>query len=218
MPGMYAEGDYDLAGFAVGAVERSNLLDGTQPRAGDVLLGLASSGVHSNGLSLVRRVFDGAGLAYDAPCPFETVALGEKPAPTLGDVILEPTRIYVKACLAALATGGVTGFAHITGGGLVENPPRTFDVSLAARIDVSGWALPSLFRWLAETGGIEAAELARTFNCGIGMLVIVRSNAVNDVTEALTQAGETVHRLGLLEPRTDGGPAIFLDNLARWSA
>jgi phosphoribosylformylglycinamidine cyclo-ligase len=218
MPGMYSDGDYDLAGFAVGAVERSNLLDGTQPRAGDILLGLASSGVHSNGLSLVRRVVEGVGLAYGAPCPFEMVALGEEPAPTLGDVILEPTRIYVKACLAALATGGVTGFCHITGGGLIENPPRTFDVSLAARIDVSAWTLPPVFRWLAKTGRIEAPELARTFNCGIGMLVITREKAVNDVIEALTQAGETVHRLGQLEPRRDGGPAVFLDNLARWSA
>ena len=218
MPGMYSDGDYDLAGFAVGAVERSNLLDGTQPRAGDILLGLASSGVHSNGLSLVRRVVEGVGLAYGAPCPFEMVALGEEPAPTLGDVILEPTRIYVKACLAALATGGVTGFCHITGGGLIENPPRTFDVSLAARIDVSAWTLPPVFRWLAKTGRIEAPELARTFNCGIGMLVITREKAVNDVIEALTQAGETGHRLGQLEPRRDGGPAVFLDNLARWSA
>lgn len=210
MPGMYGKGDYDLAGFTVGAAERGTLLDGTAPKSGDVVLGLASNGVHSNGFSLVRRVVGASGLTYSDPAPFD-------PDMSLGEALLAPTRIYVRSCLYAIRAGGITGLAHITGGGLIENPPRTFDASLAARIDVSGWTLPPVFRWLAETGGIEATELARTFNCGIGMLVIVRAEAVKDVTEALTQAGETVHRLGLLERRVDGGPAVFLDNLARWS-
>ena len=211
MPGMYGDGDYDLAGFAVGAVERTNLLDGTQPKEGDVLLGLASSGLHSNGLSLVRRVIDGAGLDQSSPCPFESGV-------SLGEAILTPTRIYVAACMAALKAGGVTGFAHITGGGLIENPPRTFDPGLAARIDVSSWALPRVFSWLAETGGIEALELARTFNCGIGMVVIASPDAAERVTAALSDAGETVYRIGALETRpTDDAPSVILDNLARWS-
>ncbi len=211
MPGMYGEGDYDLAGFAVGAVERSGLLDGTQARAGDVLLGIASSGVHSNGLSLVRRVIEGSGLGHDAPCPFEK-------GRTLGEAVLTPTRIYVASCRAALATGGVRGLAHITGGGLVENPPRSFTADLAARIDAASWDLPPVFRWLAATGGIEPTELARTFNCGIGMLLIAAPDAVPDITAALQSAGETVHRIGLLEPRGEDAPSVVLENLARWSA
>ena len=210
MPGMYGDGDYDLAGFAVGAVERANLLDGTQAKAGDVLLGLASSGVHSNGLSLVRRIIAGAKLDHQGPCPF-----GDDRG--LGEAILTPTRIYVGACKAALATGGVNGFAHITGGGLIENPPRIFDSGLAARIDASSWELPPVFRWLAETGGIEAAELARTFNCGIGMIAISSPANADKVSAALEQAGETVYRIGALEPRPDDGPPVILDNLACWS-
>ena len=210
MPGMYGDGDYDLAGFAVGAVERANLLDGTQASDGDVLLGLASSGLHSNGLSLVRRVIEGARLDHRAPCPFEA-------GRSLGEVVLTPTRVYVAACKAALATGGVRGFAHITGGGLIENPPRTFDSGLAARIDTASWTLPPVFRWLAETGGIEARELARTFNCGIGMVVIAAPETVEDVGAALSEAGETVYRIGALETRPSDAPSVILDNLASWS-
>ena len=211
MPGMYGDGDYDLAGFAVGAVERENLLDGTQAGDGDVLLGLASSGVHSNGLSLVRRVIEGAALGYAAACPFDADR-------TLGDAILEPTRIYVKACLAALKTGGVTGFAHITGGGLIDNPPRAFADTLAARIDAAAWDLPGVFRWLAETGGIEGTELARTFNCGIGMVATVRPDAVEAVIGAFEQAGEQVHRIGVLETRAPEAPSVILENLGGWPA
>jgi phosphoribosylformylglycinamidine cyclo-ligase len=207
---MYGEGDYDLAGFAVGAVERANLLDGTQAKAGDVLLGLASSGLHSNGLSLVRRVMEGAGLDHQEPCPFQD-------GQTLGEAVLTPTKIYVAACKAALAAGGVNGFCHITGGGLIENPPRTFDSSLAARIDVSAWSLPPEFRWLAETGGIEAIEMARTFNCGIGMMVIAAPDCVEGIGNAMTEAGETVHRMGVLEARSSEAPAVILDNLSSWS-
>jgi phosphoribosylformylglycinamidine cyclo-ligase len=210
MPGMYGDGDYDLAGFAVGAVERMNLLDGTRARDGDALLGLASSGLHSNGLSLVRRVIDGAGLDHRAPCPFED-------GRSLGEVLLTPTRIYVAACKAAMATGGLRGLAHITGGGLIENPPRAFNAGLAARIDVASWALPPVFRWLAETGGIEATELARTFNCGVGMVVIAAPELVEEVSAALAEAGETVFRIGALEARPSDAPSVILENLARWS-
>jgi phosphoribosylformylglycinamidine cyclo-ligase len=210
MPGMYGDGDYDLAGFAVGAVERANLLDGTQAKSGDILLGLASSGLHSNGLSLVRRVIDGASLDHRASCPFED-------GRSLGEAVLTPTKIYVASCKAALRTGGVRGFAHITGGGLIENPPRTFDPGLAARIDASSWTLAPVFRWLAETGGIEATEMARTFNCGIGMMVITAPDAADDVSAALVEAGETVHRIGVLETRPADGPSVILDNLASWS-
>jgi phosphoribosylformylglycinamidine cyclo-ligase len=210
MPGMYGEGDYDLAGFAVGAVERANLLDGTQAAEGDVLLGIASSGPHSNGLSLIRRVIEGAGLDYAAPCPFES-------GRTVGEAMLTPTKIYIAACRAALAVGGVNGFAHITGGGLIENPPRAFSSNLAARIDTAAWTLPPVFRWLAETGGIEARELARTFNCGIGMLVIAAPEAVEAITAALSDAGETVYCLGALEARAGDAPSVILENLASWS-
>lgn len=211
MPGMYGEGDYDLAGFAVGAVERANLLNGTQAENGNVLLGLASSGLHSNGMSLVRRVIDGANLDHRAPCPFEK-------GKSLGEAVLTPTKIYVAACKAALATGGVKGFAHITGGGLIENPPRTFGSGLVARIDVASWVLPPVFRWLAKTGRIGGSELARTFNCGIGMVVIVSLDAVDQVTAALAEAGETVHRIGTLELRADDAPPVILENLASWSS
>lgn len=210
MPGMYEDGDYDLAGFAVGAVERAKLLDGTQAQAGDVLLGIASSGPHSNGLSLVRRVIAGAGLDYGSPCPFDDER-------TVGEAMLTPTKIYITGCQAALATGGVRGFAHITGGGLIENPPRAFATSLAARIDAAAWDLPAVFRWLAETGGIEALELARTFNCGIGMLVITAPEAAEMVTAALAEAGETVYRIGALEARPEDGPSVILENLSSWS-
>jgi phosphoribosylformylglycinamidine cyclo-ligase len=210
MPGMYGEGDYDLAGFAVGAVERDALLDGTQARAGDVLLGIASSGVHSNGLSLVRRVVEGAGLDYASPCPFED-------GRSLGEAILTPTRIYVAACRAALASGGVRGFAHITGGGLIENPPRSFASDLAARIDTAAWDLPPVFRWLAEAGGIAPVELARTFNCGIGMLLIAAPEKATKIVDVLTSAGETVYRIGALEPRGADAPSVFLENLPGWS-
>jgi phosphoribosylformylglycinamidine cyclo-ligase len=210
MPGMYGDGDYDLAGFAVGAVERAKLLDSTQAQAGDVLLGIASSGPHSNGLSLVRRVMETAGLEYGAPCPFES-------GRTVGEAMLTPTKIYIAACRAALAAGGVRGFAHITGGGLIENPPRAFAPDLTARIDAASWTLPPVFRWLAETGGIEARELARTFNCGIGMLVIAAPASVDTITAALTGAGESVYRVGALEARADDDPSVILENLESWS-
>jgi phosphoribosylformylglycinamidine cyclo-ligase len=203
MPGMYARDDYDLAGFAVGAVERGAVLDGSAVAAGDTVLGLASSGLHSNGFSLVRRIVETAGLAYDAPAPFA-------PAASLGEALLAPTRLYVKACRAALAVGGVHAFAHITGGGLIENIPRVLPDGLAAELDARLWPLPPVFRWLAATGRILPAEMARTFNCGIGMVAVVATDAVESVTAALARAGEEVHRIGRIVPRSPDAPAVRL--------
>lgn len=205
MPGMYAKDDYDLAGFSVGAAERSDILTGDKVGAGDVILGLTSSGLHSNGFSLVRRVVEKAGLDYAAPAPFDETQ-------PLGEVLLEPTRIYVKACLAALKTGGVHAFAHITGGGLIENIPRMMPDDLAADIDVSQWKLPPVFTWLAKAGGIERREMARTFNCGIGMCVIVSAEQADLIASALSGAGETVVRLGSVTTRGDGD-AVYLQGL-----
>jgi phosphoribosylformylglycinamidine cyclo-ligase len=207
MPGMYRAGDYDLAGFSVGAVERGQMIDGKATAEGDVILGLASSGAHSNGFSLIRRVVADQNLRYDGPASFA-------PGRTLGQALLEPTRIYVKSCLAATRAGGVHGMAHITGGGLVENPPRAFAKSLAARIDMTAWPIPPLFRWLRRAGGIAPLEMARTFNCGIGMVVIVAPDRADALTRILIDAGETVYRIGGLEARGGAGaPAVILDNV-----
>ena len=187
MPGMYHGDDFDLAGFAVGAMERG----GDLPKgvgAGDVLLGLASDGVHSNGYSLVRKVVELAGLGWDAPSPFS-------PGP-LGAALLTPTRLYVKPALAAIRAGGVHALAHITGGGLTENLPRVLPEELGADIDLSAWTLPPVFRWLAETGGMEQAELLKTFNAGIGMILVVAADRAAELSALLTGAGETVYRLG----------------------
>ncbi|MBO6560361.1 MAG: phosphoribosylformylglycinamidine cyclo-ligase [Nisaea sp.] len=211
MPGMYEDGDFDLAGFAVGAAERENLILEPRAEAGDIMLGLASSGVHSNGFSLVRRIVERSGLVWSDPAPFDK-------ARSLGEALLEPTRIYVKSCLAALKAGGVTGFAHITGGGLLENPPRSYSEAIAAEIDVTAWDLPPVFRWLAKTGGVPAAELARTFNCGIGMTITVSPDKVDAVTEALTSNGETVYRIGRLVERAEGTPPVAIAGLGTWPA
>ncbi|UCH76253.1 MAG: phosphoribosylformylglycinamidine cyclo-ligase [Rhodospirillales bacterium] len=206
MPGMYAPGDYDLAGFAVGAVERDALLTGATVAAGDVVLGLAASGLHSNGFSLARKVVQAADLDYAAPAPFA-------PDQGLGAALLEPTRIYVKSCLAAIRGGGVRALAHITGGGLVENLPRVLADDLAARLDAATWPEPQVFGWLADAGGIARHEMYRTFNCGIGMTLIVAQDAVTTATDMLTQAGETVYEIGRIVPR-DGGPAVTIEAAA----
>jgi phosphoribosylformylglycinamidine cyclo-ligase len=203
MPGMYAAGDYDLAGFAVGAVERGAALDGSTVAIGDVVLGLASSGLHSNGFSLVRRVVEQAGLGYGAPAPFARET-------TLADALLQPTRLYVRGCRAALAAGGVKALAHITGGGLIENIPRVLPAGMAAEIDVRRWVLPPVFRWLAETAHIAQAEMARTFNCGIGMVAVVDPAALDRVTAALVAAGERVERIGRVVPRDDDASGVHL--------
>ena len=187
MPGMYEGDDFDLAGFAVGAMERGADL----PRdvaVGDVILGLASDGLHSNGYSLVRKVADRSGLAWDEPAPFAQS--------TLAAALLTPTRLYVRPVLAALRGGGVHALAHITGGGLSENLPRVLPDGLGAEIDLGAWNLPPVFRWLAEVGGLNEPEMLRTFNAGIGMVVVVNAAAADGIAADLSAAGETVHTLG----------------------
>ena len=187
MPGMYPEGDFDLAGFAVGAMERGTALpEGVVE--GDVLLGLASDGVHSNGYSLVRKLVEVSGLGWDADCPF-----GEG---SLGEALLTPTRLYVKQCLTAVRAGGVHALAHITGGGLTENLPRVLPEDLGADIDLNAWELPPVFKWMAETGGIAEAEMLKTFNCGIGMILSVSADRADELAKVLEAEGETVARLG----------------------
>jgi phosphoribosylformylglycinamidine cyclo-ligase len=194
MPGMYAAKDYDLAGFAVGAAERGLVLPRSDVAVGDVLIGLASSGVHSNGYSLVRRLVAEAGLGWDAPAPFEQDT-------TLAEALLAPTRIYVKPVLAAIeASGGPEGaikaLAHITGGGLTENVPRVLPDTVAARIDLSTIAVPPVFGWLARSGRLDDAEMLKTFNCGIGMVVVAAKDEADAVLAALREAGETPALIG----------------------
>ena len=187
MPGMYHAGDFDLAGFAVGAMERGQDLP-AGVEEGDVLLGLASNGVHSNGYSFVRKVVEMSGLGWDAKSPFGSASLGEE--------LLAPTRLYVKPALAAVRAGGVHALAHITGGGLTENLPRVLPDGLGAEIDLGAWDLPPVFRWLAETAGMAEAELLKTFNSGIGMIVVAAADRAADIRLLLEGEGETVHALG----------------------
>lgn len=189
MPGMYSEGDYDLAGFCVGAVERGEELTGKDVSEGDIVLGLEASGLHSNGFSLVRRVVEAADLDYHAPAPFDH-------SRSLADALLVPTKIYVKSTLAAIKNGGVHALAHITGGGLVENLPRVLPQGLGVEIDGTSWEMPDVFKWLGEAGGIAKSEMTRTFNCGIGMCVIVDPRKVDEIKYILRQHGETVHTIG----------------------
>ncbi|MGK2286056.1 phosphoribosylformylglycinamidine cyclo-ligase [Pedomonas sp. V897] len=192
MPGLYGDGDYDLAGFTVGAVERGQQLTGETVSAGDIILGLASSGVHSNGYSLVRRLVADFAIDLNAPAPFD-------PAVTAGEALLAPTRIYVKQLLPIVRTGRIKALAHITGGGITENVPRVLPKGTRAVFDTASWDLPPLFRWLRDLGKIEGPELVRTFNCGIGMAIVVSEDNVAAVTRALEDAGETVHRIGRIE-------------------
>ena len=192
MPGMYAPGDYDLAGFCVGAVERAKALTGDAIGPGDVILGLASSGVHSNGFSLVRRLIADNGWTLDRPALFDHDRL-------LGDALLEPTRIYVKSLLPLIRAGRIKGLAHITGGGILENIPRVLPDNCHAIVNADTWPLPRLFAFLQAGGAIEPGELARTFNCGIGMVAIVAAGEADAVSRALGEAGEAVHRIGLVE-------------------
>ncbi|MEF2551849.1 phosphoribosylformylglycinamidine cyclo-ligase [Aurantimonas sp. A2-1-M11] len=197
MPGLYADKDYDLAGFAVGAVERDRLLPAGTIESGDMILGLASSGVHSNGYSLVRRIVERSGVGYGDPAPFDA-------GHSLGEALMAPTRIYVKPLLAAFAkTRGIKALAHITGGGFVENIPRVLPEHLRADIDLFAVPVPPVFGWLAETGGVTEAEMLRTFNCGIGMVVVVSDADAASVSAILQSAGETVVPLGRIRPRKD---------------
>jgi phosphoribosylaminoimidazole synthetase len=192
MPGMYADGEYDLAGFNVGAVNRDGVLPklDTQ-RAGDVLIGLSSSGPHSNGYSMVRKVVERSGLAWDAPCPFAEGL-------TLAQALMAPTRIYVKSTMALIKAGQIKGLAHITGGGLIENPPRAIAEGLVPRFDWNAWEMPAVFQWLQATGGISEHEMRRTFNCGVGLLLIVGKDAAPEVLAALLEAGEDAFVCGEL--------------------
>ncbi len=198
MPGMYGDGEYDLAGFTVGAVERTQLLPLPTLKAGDVVLGLASSGVHSNGFSLVRYILEQNNLRFDSPAPF---AQGQ----TIADALLVPTKIYVKNCLKAIRAfpEGIKALAHITGGGLPENLPRVLPDSLCAKINKKSWDLQPVFVWLKEAGNVEEHDFLRTFNCGIGMTIIVAKEEAEVVKNLLTDAGEVVYTLGELAPRTN---------------
>ncbi|CDZ47882.1 phosphoribosylformylglycinamidine cyclo-ligase [Neorhizobium galegae] len=203
MPGMYSDGDYDLAGFAVGAAERGQLLPVGDIASGDVILGLTSSGVHSNGFSLVRKIVTLSGLAWDAPAPF-------REGMTLGEALLTPTRIYVKPLLKAIReTGALKALAHITGGGFPENIPRVLPKNLAAEIDLDSIPVPPVFSWLAKTGGVEAKEMLRTFNCGIGMIVVVAPENAQAVADILTGEGEIVVPLGRMVERAEGGTGVI---------
>ncbi len=191
MPGMYGDGEYDLAGFSVGAVERDGVLprlDGQ--RAGDVLIGVGSTGPHSNGYSLVRRIAERSGLAWDAPSPF-----GEG---TLAQGLMAPTRIYVKSTLPLIKAGRIKGGAHITGGGLIENPPRAIAEGLTAKIDWNAWDMPPVFDWLQKTGGVSDAEMRRTFNCGVGFILICAAHDAEPVLAALLNTGEDAFICGEL--------------------
>ena len=209
MPGMYAAGDYDLAGFCVGAVERGEQLTGDQVAAGDVLLGLASSGIHSNGYSLVRRMAEDLGWRMNRPALFD-------PDRLLIDWLIEPTKIYVKSLLPAVRGGRIHALAHITGGGLLENVPRVLPAGLHARIDAGAWEQSRLMAFLQAQGNIEPAEMARTFNCGIGMVLVVAPEDAGGVAAELTAAGEQVHVIGAVEPGTRG--CTVVGDAEVWSA
>jgi len=206
LPGLYAPGDYDLAGFSVGAVSRADLLPRQTIAEGDVILGLASSGIHSNGFSLVRRVIKAAGKDFTSPAPFA-------PGKTIGPAILTPTRIYVKSCLALARSGLPKAFAHITGGGLFENIPRVLPAGLVARIDARTWDLPPVFRWLKQAGNVADDEMARTFNCGIGMMVVLAKADAEKATALLREQGETVFTIGAVVAEDKAAPGTQIVNM-----
>ena len=207
MPGLYKDGDYDLGGFAVGAAERGTLLPRGDIEAGDAVIGLASSGLHSNGFSLVRKIVELSGLAFDAQAPFS-------PVMTLGGALLTPTRLYVKSCLRAIReSGAVKGLAHITGGGFTDNIPRVLPKHLGVGIDLAQLQVLPVFKWLAEQGGVAELEMLRTFNCGVGMIVIVKSEAIKQVTDIFTASGETVTVLGEVIPAAGEHRVVYNGHL-----
>ncbi len=200
MPGMYEGEDYDLAGFCVGIVEKEDIIDGSKVKAGDILLGLASSGPHSNGYSLIRKVIEVSGADLDAEFDGET----------LGKRLLEPTRIYVKPLLALAKEVEILSLCHVTGGGLLENLPRVMPANTMANIDGKSWSRPAVFDWLQEEGNIEATEMYRTFNCGIGMVVVVSPENQQKTIDFLEQQGETVFTLGTIEASDDETPSVTI--------
>lgn len=195
MPGMYPEGEYDLAGFAVGVVEKERVINGRSIQAGDVVLGLASNGAHSNGYSLIRKIIERDQPDLDAE--FDN-------GKTLREAVIAPTRLYVKPILAALKQFEIKGMAHITGGGITENVPRILPENTVAQIDAKAWELPKLFQWLQKAGNVETQEMYRTFNCGIGMVVVVAAENADALAAFLTEQGETVYRLGAIRERVGG--------------
>ncbi len=215
MPGMYSDGDYDLAGFCVGAVERDQVLTADKIAGGDVLLGLASSGIHSNGFSLVRRLADDKGWKLDRPALFDQNVI-------LIDALMAPTRIYVKSLLPLVRSGKIHAMAHITGGGLLENIPRVLPNGLHAHVNADGWMQPRLMAFLQAQGNIEPEEMARTFNCGIGMVIAVAECDIASVTASLEAAGEIVYRIGHIESGEKGCTVIGSEETwsakAAWSA
>ena len=200
MPGMYEGEDYDLAGFCVGIVEKDKIIDGSKVKQGDILLGLASSGPHSNGYSLIRKVIEVSGSDLDT----------EFDGDTLGNRLLEPTRIYVKSLLALAEEVDIHSLSHITGGGLLENLPRVMPQYTRAKIDSKSWDRPAVFNWLQEQGNIEANEMYRTFNCGIGMVVVIAAEDQQKTIELLQQQGETVFTLGTIEASADSDPSVII--------
>ncbi len=206
MPGMYAKGDYDLAGFTVGAVDRDRIITGDNVREGDSVIGLASSGLHSNGYSLVRKVVKDSGFAWHDKAPFGKSEI------TIGEAVLEPTKIYVRPVLQAIRSCTINAIAHITGGGLLENIPRVIPDELAVRLDAGSWPLPPIFAWLAGAGDIEPADMARTLNCGIGMVVVCPEPDKNKCMDLLSEAGETVFEIGGIERRS-GDAAVIIDRM-----
>ena len=192
MPGMYAQEDYDLAGFAVGAVERGQTLPRQDIKEGDIVLGLASNGLHSNGFSLVRKIIEQMGMDLNTPAPFD----GSR---SLGQALLEPTRIYVQPVLGAVKTGKVKALAHITGGGLLENIPRILPKGLGVWLSTKSWPVPAVFKWLAKEASISAKDMARTFNCGLGMIVITAAEDAEELMRFFTDVGETIYRVGEVE-------------------
>jgi len=211
MPGMYAKDDYDLAGFSVGAAERGQLLPRDDVRAGDVLLGLASSGVHSNGFSLVRRILAATNQGHDTPAPFATGL-------SIGHALLEPTRIYVKSVLALHKARILKAAAHITGGGIVGNLPRVLPAGTVGVVDATSWHPAPVFGWLAQAGGVKPDEMLRVFNCGIGMILVVAPDEVETAIALLTGEGEEVSRIGHIAAGTEGAePVVDVQNLSpRW--
>jgi phosphoribosylformylglycinamidine cyclo-ligase len=200
MPGMYREGEYDLAGFAVGIVEKADIVDGRSIADGDVVLGLASSGPHSNGFSLIRKIVEKS--AADLHAPFDGA--------TLGAALIAPTRIYVKPILALMHDVSVKGMAHITGGGLLENVPRMLPAGLQARLKRTAWPRPPIFAWLQRHGNVDEHEMHRVFNCGIGMAVVVAAVDVDRAMRKLGELGERVHRIGAIVARPDGEPPAIV--------